>query len=63
MLQGDPTTRIRELMDARYPLYAQADVTVMSRDVSHDTIVSEITAGLCASLGIASPVASVEAAP
>src|ERR1041384_6993351 len=38
MLQGDPAQRIRHLMDERYPVYAQADVTVMSREVSHEII-------------------------
>jgi shikimate kinase len=55
MLQGDPAQRIRELMDQRYPLYAAADVTVISRDVPHDTIVNEIVAALAARLGVAAP--------
>ena len=40
-------------MDERYPVYAEADVTVMSRDVPHDAIVSEIIAALEDKLGIA----------
>ena len=40
MLQGDPAQRIRELMNQRYPTYAEADVTVMSRDVPHEAIVN-----------------------
>ena len=55
MLQGDPAQRIRHLMDERYPLYAQADMTVMSREVAHETIVNEIIAELAARLGIARP--------
>jgi shikimate kinase len=55
MLQGDPAQRIRELMDARYPVYAEADVTVMSRDVPHDVIVNEIVAALAGRLNIAAP--------
>ena len=55
MLQGDPAQRIRHLMDERYPVYAEADVTVMSRDVAHETIVNEIIAELAARLGIARP--------
>jgi shikimate kinase len=62
MLQGDPTTRIRELMDARYPVYAQSDVTVMSRDVSHEIIVAEIIAGLTGSLGLPAPATIAEPA-
>ena len=55
MLQGDPAQRIRHLMEERYPVYAQADMTVMSRDVAHETIVNEIIAELAARLGIARP--------
>jgi shikimate kinase len=55
MLQGDPAQRIRELMEQRYPVYAQADVTVMSREVAHESIVNEIIAALAESLGCARP--------
>jgi shikimate kinase len=65
MLQGDPAQRIRDLMAQRYPLYAEADVTVMSRDVPHDTIVNEIVAALAARLSVAAPppMAVTEGAP
>jgi shikimate kinase len=56
MLQGDPAQRIRELIDQRYPVYAEADVTVISRDVPHDAIVNEIVAALADRLGVAAPV-------
>jgi shikimate kinase len=62
MLQGDPAQRIRHLIGERYPIYAEADVTVMSRDVSHEVIVAEIIAELGRVLGVAAP-APVEAAP
>ncbi len=39
---GDPHAVMQELMDVRYPIYAQADITVESRDVPHDVIVAEI---------------------
>ena len=39
---GDPQTVMQNLMDVRYPVYAQADITVESRDVPHDVIVAEI---------------------
>ena len=55
MLQGDPAQRIRELIDQRYPVYAEADVTVISRDVPHDVIVNEIVAALAERLGVAAP--------
>jgi len=53
MLQGDPAQRIRHLMDERYPLYAEADVTVISREVSHEIIVNEIVSELARVLGVA----------
>lgn len=55
MLQGDAAQRIRDLMEQRYPLYAEADVMVMSRDVPHDTIVNEIVAALAARLSVNAP--------
>lgn len=33
---------MRRLMDERYPVYADADLTIESRDVVHDVIVTEI---------------------
>jgi len=43
LLKGaDPQSVMQRLMDTRYPVYAQADITVESRDVPHDTIVGEI---------------------
>jgi shikimate kinase len=62
MLQGDPANRIRHLMAERYPVYGEADVTVMSREVSHEVIVAEIVAELARVLGVAAP-SPVEAAP
>jgi len=43
---ADPIETLQRLIDERYPVYAEADVTVESRDVPHDTIVEEIVAGL-----------------
>jgi shikimate kinase len=59
MLQGDPAQRIRQLMTERYPTYAEADITVVSREVSHETIVNEIVAALADVLGVAGPAANV----
>lgn len=42
----DPEAKMRELMEARYPIYATADITVDSRDVSHDVVVAEIISRL-----------------
>ena len=64
MLQGDPAQRIRQLMTDRYPVYAEAEVTVISREVSHDIIVGEIVAELARVLGVATAPANIaEAAP
>jgi shikimate kinase len=39
---ADPEARMRELMQQRHPIYAEADVIVESRDVAHEVIVDEI---------------------
>jgi len=39
---GDPKEIMERLMKERYPIYAQADITVESRDVPHEIIVDEI---------------------
>ncbi|HWM47804.1 MAG TPA: shikimate kinase [Xanthobacteraceae bacterium] len=43
---SDPAATLARLIEERYPVYAQADLTVMSRDVPHDTIVAEIIGAL-----------------
>jgi shikimate kinase len=42
----DPGETLRKLIDERYPVYAEADITIQSRDVPHDKIVDEIMAAL-----------------
>ena len=44
----DPQTVMRELMRERYPVYAEADITVVSRDVPHEVIVEEVIEALSA---------------
>ncbi len=51
MLKSDPAAALNALIDARYPIYAEADLTVHSREVTHDILVDEIIAGLQARLG------------
>jgi shikimate kinase len=47
MLQAaDPTARLRELLVEREPVYALSDLTVQSREVPHEAIVTEIVAVL-----------------
>lgn len=52
---GDPEVVMKKLMDVRYPVYAQADVTVESRDVPHEVIVGEILERLAETLKVALP--------
>ena len=54
---GDPEAVLQNLMTMRYPVYAQADLTVESRDVPHEVIVAEIAERLRQHLGAASEVA------
>ena len=47
MLQtADPEATLRQLLNERAPVYAQADLTVQSREVPHDAIVTEIMQAL-----------------
>lgn len=43
---ADPEGTMRRLIDERYPVYAEADMTVHSREVPHDVIMDEIIAAL-----------------
>jgi len=47
---ADPAATLRELLVAREPVYAQADLTVQSREVPHDAVVAEIMTALTALL-------------
>jgi shikimate kinase len=49
----DPVATLTDLLRMRDPIYATADVTVLSRDVTHDVIVDEIVAAVCAKLDAA----------
>ena len=51
----DPTATIARLLALRDPIYAEADATVVSREVTHDVIVDEIIAAVCGRLDIAVP--------
>jgi shikimate kinase len=50
---GEPEKVLRRLMNERYPVYAEADVTVESRDVPHEVIVSAVIEALAGKLGCA----------
>ena len=50
---GNPEKVMKKLMEERYPIYEEADVTVESRDVPHEVIVGAVIDALAAKLGCA----------
>lgn len=46
----DPEATMKKLMAEREPIYAQADMTIWSRDVSHEAVMEEILKALEANL-------------
>jgi shikimate kinase len=50
---ADPIATLTNLLAERDPIYGEADLTVVSRDISHDVIVDEIIAAVRSRLGIA----------
>jgi shikimate kinase len=56
MLQtDDPAQTLKNLLEEREPVYAEADLTVHSRDVPHETIIAEILAALAPRLADSDP--------
>ena len=49
--EDDPQAVMQKLMDERYPIYAEADLTVESINSPHNAAVAEIIAALRAHLG------------
>lgn len=47
---ADPEGTMRGLMEVRHPIYAEADVMVLSRDVAHDRVVQDVMEALDAHL-------------
>lgn len=45
----NPEAVMRNLIEVRYPVYAEADITIDSRDVAHEVIVSECVEALAQS--------------
>jgi shikimate kinase len=43
---GDPAEIIEKLIAERYPVYAEADIHIQSRDVAHDVVIDDILAAL-----------------
>jgi shikimate kinase len=54
---ADPAETLRRLLAERESVYAQADLTVESRDVPHDAIVADVLGALAAFLEPAAPAA------
>jgi len=50
---ADPAQTLKKLIADRYPIYAEADLTMESRDVLHEVIVEEILTALRGHLGLA----------
>jgi shikimate kinase len=48
---ADPAATLRKLLEEREPVYALADLTVQSREVTHDRIVDEIVGALAGRVG------------
>lgn len=55
---GDPEAVMRGLMETRYPIYAEADLIVDSRDVAHEVIVTDVIEALKSS-GVLAPAQAV----
>ena len=65
LLADDPEGAMRRLMEARYPTYAKADITVESHDLPHEAIVAEVVRALAANtiLGRPASLAASEGEP
>lgn len=42
----DPRQTLKDLIDIRYPVYAEADITIISQDVPHDEVATVLVAEL-----------------
>jgi len=50
---ADPVATLTNLLAERDPIYGEAELTVISRDISHEVIVEEIVTAVRGKLGIA----------
>lgn len=55
LASADPEGTLRALVEARYPVYASADLTVMSRDAPHEHVIAEVVQALSERLDLARP--------
>jgi shikimate kinase len=56
----DPHAVMRRLMEERYPVYARADVTVVTRQERREIIAEEVLVALATMLGIVEAETSVQ---
>ena len=52
---ANPRETLQKLIDVRYPVYAEADVTIVSRDVPQDQVASEVIDAVLAHLSNETP--------
>ncbi|MFD1702392.1 shikimate kinase [Methylopila henanensis] len=55
LASADPEATLRALVAARYPVYALADITVVSRDAPHEHVIADVIAALKRALAPAAP--------
>jgi shikimate kinase len=48
---ANPRQTLQDLIDKRYPVYAEADVTIISRDVPQDQVATEVIEALLTHFG------------
>ena len=48
---ANPRQTLKDLIDKRYPVYAEADVTVVSRDIPQDQVATEVLEAVLTYLG------------
>jgi shikimate kinase len=54
----NPRKTLRELIEARYPIYGEADVTVVSRDVPHEAVADDLIEAVIAHLSASNETAA-----
>jgi shikimate kinase len=55
---ADPAATLGKLIEQRYPIYAEADITVQSLDIAHDSMVDRIVTALKPVIDVTTGVAS-----
>lgn len=55
---ADPAATLGKLIEQRYPIYAEADITVESQEIAHDIMVDRIVTALKPMVGVTAGVES-----